>query len=53
MKILKYPDPILRKKSEVVTLPLSEEDRELIEDIPGINNYFDSKFEIDEAAAQS
>ena len=33
MKILKYPDPILRKKSEVVTLPLSEEDRELIEDM--------------------
>ena len=25
----------------------------LIEDIPGINNYFDGKFEIDEAAAQS
>ena len=33
MKILKYPDPTLRKKSEVVTLPLSEEDRELIEDM--------------------
>ena len=25
----------------------------LIEDIPGINNYFDGKFEIDESAAQS
>ena len=33
MKILKYPDQVLRKKSEVVTLPLSEEDRELIEDM--------------------
>ena len=33
MKILKYPDPVLRKKSEVVMLPLSEEDRELIEDM--------------------
>ena len=33
MKILKYPDPVLRKKSEVVMLPLSEEDRELIENM--------------------
>ena len=33
MKILKYPDSVLRKKSEVVMLPLSEEDRELIEDM--------------------
>ena len=33
MKILKYPDPILRQKSEIVMLPLSEEDRELIEDM--------------------
>ena len=33
MKILQYPDPVLRKKSEVVMLPLSEEDKELIEDM--------------------
>ena len=25
----------------------------LIDDIPGINNYFDGKFEINESAAQS
>ena len=33
MKILQYPDPILRQKSEIVMLPLSEKDRELIENM--------------------
>ena len=33
MKILQYPDPILRQKSYIVMLPLSEKDRELIEDM--------------------
>ena len=32
MKILQYPDPILRQKSEIVMLPLSEEDRKYVFD---------------------
>ena len=33
MKVLTYPDAFLRQKSEIVTLPLSNADRELIEDM--------------------
>ena len=33
MEIVKYPDTFLRDKSHVVVLPLSEKDRELIEDM--------------------
>ena len=33
MQVLKYPDTFLRDKSHVVMLPLSEKDRELIEDM--------------------
>ena len=32
-EVLKYPDTFLRQKSHVVMLPLSEQDRELIEDM--------------------
>ena len=33
MQVLKCPDTFLRDKSHVVVLPLSEKDRELIEDM--------------------
>jgi peptide deformylase len=33
LKLVKYPDTFLRQKSHVVMLPLSEKDRELIEDM--------------------
>ena len=33
MQIVKYPDTFLRQKSEIVKLPLSDADRELIEDM--------------------
>jgi len=32
-EVLKYPDTFLRQKSHVVMLPLSEQDRDLIEDM--------------------
>ena len=33
MKIVKYPDPILRTVSKPVTLPLSKEDKELLDNM--------------------
>ena len=35
IKVLKYPDPFLREISEPVVLPLTDKDRELIEDNGG------------------
>ena len=33
MEIVKYPDPVLRKKAAEVKLPLSQEDKELLDEL--------------------